>query len=361
MYYRDDFVRRTSLHHLEAWRFAIGRGAAGEETEMSENPQFENDDRKKEQRSHDVEQSSVTRKMQNESVHALPPGDILRAGSAGALANAPLRSEAMHSLQKTHGNQAVQRYVHNMSSSRVSVQREEPSTARRIAGGAWDVLTNDFLGGPVGLLDEASKVTAPLFGSAGAGQLLNRAGNLPGVGVANQILGPIGMVSGAMDVYNALSADDYNMQTWGDVAFKGAGAISGGITTMGLLGSGLTALGGTGVAGSVGAAGALGSAGAGLSGAAAAAAPVGAVLGAGAAGYGIGRMLDNGADWIGDQITGNEGGDHSLSGLSADGMVGMDQAFTRGLRAIGAYDESRPEYTQTLGWRLAEVLPSWLQ
>jgi hypothetical protein len=271
-------------------------------------------------------------------------GALLRANGMGEPGNAPVRTAAMQQMQQTHGNRAVQRFVQG-----TAVQREgERSTAGRIAGGAWDFLTSDFLGGPVGLLDEASKVTAPLFGSARAGSLLNQAGNLPGVGVANQILGPVGMISGAMDVYDALSADDYNMQTWGDVLFKGAGATSGAITTTGLVGSGLTAAGATGV-------------GATLSGAAAAAAPVGAVLGAGAAGYGIGRGLDNLVDWIGDKATGNEQADHSISGFGADVMTGVDQTFTRGMRAIGAYDEDAPEHTQTLGWWLADNLPSWMQ
>ena len=120
--------------------------------------------------------------------------------------------------------------------------------------------------------------------------------------------------------------------------------------------------------GALGSAGAFGTAGAALGSA-------GAVAGAGAAGYGIGRLLDEGFGGL-MNITGisdaidrsrgisrpeGESGDYSLSGLGSLQMYETDRAITEGMRSIGLFDEERPAYTQTLGWRLAEILPSWLQ
>ncbi len=56
-----------------------------------------------------------------------------------------------------------------------------------------------------------------------------------------------------------------------------------------------------------------------------------------------------------------QSGDYSLSSMSADTMTSMDQSFTGAMRGLGIYDEDRPAYTQSIGWRLAEILPSWLQ
>ena len=102
-------------------------------------------------------------------------------------------------------------------------------------------------------------------------------------------------------------------------------------------------------AGALSAGGALGSAGA-------AATTVGGVLMAGAAGYGVGRGLDWGADKIGDLITGNEAEDHSISGLMAGAMHRGDRLFTSTMRGLGVYDENAPEYTQTIGWQLADMV-----
>jgi hypothetical protein len=33
----------------------------------------------------------------------------------------------------------------------------------------------------------------------------------------------------------------------------------------------------------------------------------------------------------------------------------------QGLRGLGVLDNDAPAYTQTLGWQLAEILPSWMQ
>ena len=69
------------------------------------------------------------------------------------------------------------------------------------------------------------------------------------------------------------------------------------------------------------------------------------------------RGISRGVDASGEQ----QHGDYSLSGMGADVMTAGDQAVTVLLRSAGVYDESAPEYTQTLGLQLAEVLPSWMQ
>ena len=42
-------------------------------------------------------------------------------------------------------------------------------------------------------------------------------------------------------------------------------------------------------------------------------------------------------------------------------LLALDQGTTGIMRSIGILDESKPAYTQTLGWKLAEILPSWMQ
>lgn len=139
--------------------------------------------------------------------------------------------------------------------------------------------------------------------------------------------------------------------TGGMSAFSGLTGTLGAISSM--FGSSLFAAGGS--AGlTAGAGSALTGGGAGLltgAGAATALGSLGAVLGAGAAGYGLGRLLDEGAGWLGREITGNENEDYTLSGLLASGMTRADQAISSLWR-----DESRPAYTQTIGWKLAEWL-----
>jgi Domain of unknown function (DUF4157) len=48
-------------------------------------------------------------------------------------------------------------------------------------------------------------------------------------------------------------------------------------------------------------------------------------------------------------------GDYTISDMMARGMTGADQLVTAGMRGVGLVDESRPAYTQTLGWRLASL------
>jgi hypothetical protein len=65
--------------------------------------------------------------------------------------------------------------------------------------------------------------------------------------------------------------------------------------------------------------------------------------------------------WRGIRRPESQYGDYSISGLNALTMTSTDELLTSGMRWAGVYDESRPAYTQTIGWKLAEILPSWLQ
>jgi Domain of unknown function (DUF4157) len=71
-----------------------------------------------------------------------------------------------------------------------------------------------------------------------------------------------------------------------------------------------------------------------------------------AAGAGVltGMALDKGVDWVGKQIYGDDK-DHSISGAIAGGLTSADQAVS----SLWA-DPSKPAYTQTLGWKLANLL-----
>jgi hypothetical protein len=89
--------------------------------------------------------------------------------------------------------------------------------------------------------------------------------------------------------------------------------------------------------------------------------PGAAVAGSLLAGIGAGIGLDHLVDWAGDKISGNEDADHSISGGLASVMTGIDEGATGLLRDVGVLDADAPAYTQTLGWQLAEILPSWLQ
>ena len=91
-----------------------------------------------------------------------------------------------------------------------------------------------------------------------------------------------------------------------------------------------------------------GEAGAGLG---AAALPAAAVIGAGAAGVAAGYGLDQLSNYVGQQITGNDQGDYHISTGIGNAMTAVDQ----GLTSLWA-DPSKPEYTQTLGWKIANWL-----
>ena len=208
---------------------------------------------------------------------------------------------------------------------------------------------------------------------AGEGSLLNEliAAGSGSSGLGSRIagggLGYLGFLSGVSQMADPASST-------GDVVLGGLNAYSGGIGFLGSIFPGLAAGGtaGTGAtalgSGALGAGGAWGSLGAGLGSA-------GAVVGSGLAGYAIGRGLDEGvgalmnwtgaSDWL-DELQGisrpaGQHGDYSISGMGSSLMLAQDEAFTGAMRSLGVYDESRPAYTQTIGWQLAEILPSWMQ
>jgi hypothetical protein len=232
--------------------------------------------------------------------------------------------------------------VHTASESAVSC------TLMDLVGGVgktiWDVATDDTIGGLVDV--GAFKDVAPSL-----------SGVMDPVG---KVLGPLGVISGGMDLHESLTSDESNFENTEQGVLGVGNILSGLASTAGLFGVGSgvgasTAMSAAGLAEAGLATGAVGGTlGAGL-------AAGGQVIGAGLAGYGAGRLLDNGVDWLGDAITGNEEADHSISGTLADGMVGMDQLAVQGLRGLGVLDNNAPAYTQTLGWQLAEILPSWMQ
>jgi hypothetical protein len=206
----------------------------------------------------------------------------------------------------------------------------------------WDVLTDDVIGGAIDFADAAGK------GGGWAGPL-------------GGALGPLSMIGGGMDIYeNVTEKGTFGLDNLVDTARGGLNIFSGGTSALAALGVLPEVAGGTAL-GSIGGAGAI-TAG-------------GQVAAAGLAGYGAGRLLDEGvgglmnitgaSDFLDEQrgVSRPEGqhGDYTISGMMADAMLAQDQAFTGLMRATGAYDESAPEYTQTLGWQLAEILPSWLQ
>jgi hypothetical protein len=205
------------------------------------------------------------------------------------------------------------------------------------------------------------------YGGTGAGvlSLVNDIG-IGSTGLGGG-LGALGLASGVAQMLDPASSA-------ADVAMGGASAYSGGMGVLGSIFPSLAAGGSSGVgatalgSGALGTGGAWGSLGAGLGSA-------GAVIGAGLAGYGLGTALDEGSGWVANE-TGFSGwmddlqgirrpegqhGDYSLSGLGSMSLMGWDRMITEGRRDLGLVDESKPEYTQTVGWWLAENLPSWMQ
>jgi len=75
-----------------------------------------------------------------------------------------------------------------------------------------------------------------------------------------------------------------------------------------------------------------------------------AVAGAGLAGWQAGKGLDQLSNYVGQKVTGDKAGDYSISGGLAKGMTAVDQAVS----PLWA-DPSKPAYTQTLGWKLANM------
>lgn len=220
----------------------------------------------------------------------------------------------------------------------------------------------------------ASSAQAPVQFSFGSSMYKGLKTGIAGTGVGNMLsggrifnaLGPVKNVLPFVNVGTGIADATNSNNSMPDRVAGGARAAggAGGIgALMGLLPSigGAAGLGGA-TLGGAGSSGLLATgAGAGFGAGATLAASGAAVAGAGAAGYGIGRGLDMAADWVGDKISGNEAADHSISGMAAADATQRDRSFTRMMRSAGVYDSSAPEYTQTIGWRLAEALPSWMQ
>ncbi len=251
---------------------------------------------------------------------------------------------------------------------------------------AWNVATNDLLGGAVGAAADyefggnmASRLargfsslsgaettgtmgriadgTASTVESARRMQQLEtganaRMGLSGGASTLGKLLAPLSVISGGLNIAGGISgiSDNVNgtrgkdsksgLEHMFDIATGSAGMISGGIGTLSALGVGGTSL----------------AAGAGAAAPVLSVPVVGQVLGAFAAGAAAGTLLDSGADWVGDKITGNEGGDHSISGGLASGATSIDQSIAR----ARGFDENEA-YRHTAGWWLAENLPQWMQ
>lgn len=208
-----------------------------------------------------------------------------------------------------------------------AVAREDDEGSWFDPGRLWNTVTDNTLSGAVGLMTEASKTAGNFFEGA--------AGPASGIPALGQALGPLGIISNAMSMGDAVKTG--GLQGMGDFVASGMGLVGSIAPTLELGAAGAGALGLEGAAAGLGAAGtALG--------------PVAAVAGSFAGGYQAGKYLDKGVDWIGDKISGNEQGDHSISGALADGMTAADQAIS----SLWA-DPSKPAYTQTLGWKLASL------
>ncbi len=243
----------------------------------------------------------------------------------------------------------VTRSPSNTGESRhVDVSPAGPGPANApIQRGLWDLLS--AASGPVGLgvsaiTGLAQQANRPLAALAGTTtQAMTAVPGAGTLGALGKIASPIGLISGAMDLFGS-------NKTAGERASGGLGAFSGLMGVAGDIGEffGTSALSAGGAEGlSAGAGAALG----GELGAGAALGSAGAVVGAGLAGYGVGRLLDTGVGAIGQAITGDTHGDYTISGGLASGMTSIDRSVSR----LWA-DPSRPAYTQTLGWKLGEWL-----
>jgi len=176
-------------------------------------------------------------------------------------------------------------------------------------------------------------------------------------------LAPLGVLSNAKAIYDTINLPNgapgsSGLERGGDILSYTAGLYASVVGTMALTGSGLTTVGAIGT-------------GAAVSGAAATLSYTACVAGAAAGGYALGKLADETVgglmDWTGASdlidskgISRSEGqhGDYSISGTSAYIATVVDPFV---MRSIGIFDKSKPAYTQTFGWYLADVLPSYLQ
>jgi len=248
---------------------------------------------------------------------------------------------------------------------------DRDSTIGSVGESVWDFATNDVLGGALDFAD-AAKTASGLSQTA--------SGALGALGTAGQYLSPLSIIQGGADLTTSLMSDESNFENTEQGVLGALNIFSGGTSLAGLMGA-LPSVAGSATLGSIGAAGGASMLAAG-----------GQVTAAGLAGYGAGRLLDEGTGMAmresgagglmdrgidaaldftglggimdsvggGDAAAGNRG-DYTISDIGARAMTGVDQLFTAGMRGVGAYDEDAPAYTQTLGWQLAEILPSWMQ
>ncbi len=256
----------------------------------------------------------------------------------------------------------------------------------------WNATTNNAVSGATGLFENVNPITInmPNFGNTairlggtrGWDAMLRAisapASRLPGVfgpsgsivgsrlpmgmSRASAVLAPLGVISNAISFEDAISRQGPVLERGGDAVSSALGFFSSGVGTVALAGAGLEFAGATTVGGA-------------LTTGAAALGPAAAVAGSGAAGYAIGRLADEGVgglmnitgasdaidSWRGITRPSGQHGDYSISGLGAEGATALDQGAVSVLRSAGVLDESRPAYTQTLGWWLADHLPSWMQ
>jgi Domain of unknown function (DUF4157) len=164
-------------------------------------------------------------------------------------------------------------------------------------------------------------------------------------------------------IFDVVKGVGHGLSTYGKIgglSMLGTGGATGALSTIstqglgvlgevgGIEGSALTMDAGAALMGE----GAVGVAGAGAVGAGAAAATtIGAVIAAGAAGWEIGKGMDWLSNKEGQLISGNKNKDYSMSAGLASGMTFLDKKV-----APHWADPSKPAYTQSLGWKLADYL-----
>ncbi|MCJ7736081.1 MAG: DUF4157 domain-containing protein [Anaerolineae bacterium] len=254
-----------------------------------------------------------------------------------------LKHEVAHVIQQAsmsttgpltvgHADDALEHRAEAAASADAAVSGGPSATGATVQRGwledAYGVANNaaGVVGTGASFIMEAARGTQAA-GVSRAGDFLAR-GAGSGVQSLGNALGPVGLVTGALGFGQGVD-QMLNSRTFGDrltggtdALFSGLGAFSGGVGTAGLLGLGTASLG-----------------------------PAAAVAGAGAGGYALGRLLDDGIGSLGSAITGDSQGDYSASGGLASAMGWAD----RGISGLFA-DPDRPAYTQTLGWKLGELL-----
>ena len=251
--------------------------------------------------------------------------DIFFSSTANAQDERVLRHEIAHVVQQqamtpastltvgpAHDHFEEQAHRAESASTERATVSPQPATLQRFS---WEDAYNLY-----------SNATGAL--GAGAGLVAEAVGGTGRAAGLSSALGPVGLFTGAVgfgqSVDQMLNAPNRADQAVGgfESLVNAAGAFSGGVGTASLLGLGTASLN-----------------------------PAGAVAGSFAGGYAAGRLLDEGVGWLGRRITGNENEDYTLSGMLAGGMTRADRAISSLWR-----DESRPAYTQTIGWKLGEWL-----